>query len=324
MNQKAISLFLLAAMTFSVTPAYAGAPEAEKLSFSEPLADGAIRLVIGDQPLAETGVSLEGRTFVSLRTMSNMVNAMVEWDMEKKKITIEKKATDQDGEEITESTTMIIGEQQYYKNGSVFDLDVPLKIVGDTPMVPIGIVADILGGVVEWNEATRTVTILLTEADPAKKASTAEKKTDKTIVKTTPQTNLPEAVTEKVETDEMAKQDTSSEETAISHEESADDLASWGYALQDGIYIEDMIGEKGYGVNFHILDLAPGTRSAIEQQTFKLTITDKYNERVVYTHTFVYGELPVVLSNLVNLDVPSQYFNESQYSYKITVGGEQS
>ena len=315
MNKRMIGFALAALLAVNTAPAYADASKAplaaEGLLFIEPLADGAIRLVVDNQLLASTGESINERTFVSLRTMSNMVNAMVEWDMEKQQITIVGKTTDAEGKEARNSLVLLIGEAQYYKNGSVFTLDVPPQLKGDTPMIPIGIVADFLNGEATWNNTSRTVTITSTKEAPQAKV--------KAVPKEQPPTQTP------VEpADSQPKPSIAAPEKDAAQEQSAeDDLAAWGYALQDGIYVEDMAGEKGYGFNFRIYEIAsPETTAAVDQQLFKLTITDKYNDRIVHTQSFVYGQLPKALGNLVNLDVPSKYFNESEYSYRITVGGE--
>ena len=294
MDKKVISVTLAAVLALSATPAFAEAGSAEVV-FSEPLANGAVRLVADGRELPVQAVNNAGRTYVSLRELSQVVDAYVQWDVEKQQVSIEQKS---DGEVIS----LTIGSKYYQQNGDLEELETPPYLEGETPMIPVRILAEALEGEVEWDGTSQTVTITSKEA-LAVKASSAEKTSS---AKLTPPADVSKPLAEAA----------AEEETALPT------LADWGYALKEGIYVEDMAEDKSYGFNFCILDLgAPAgqVRASLDKQAFTLVVTDKYLERVVYSQSFVYGELPKVLGDMVNLHVPLQYFNESQYSYEIIV-----
>lgn len=312
MNKQVIGLVLVAALMLSAMPAYAAESatplEVQELTYKEPLDNEAIRLVTGGRLQSATGVSIDGRTFISLRAMSDIVATMIEWDVEKQQITIENADA---------PITMAIGDQHYYQNGSAYDLDVSPQMVKDTPMVPISIVAYVLNGDLQWDAASRTVYITAAAQASSNQKAPVEKQATTT---TNPILNSEPTV----QTTPQSEEPTSSQPEAPQQDKRAQgELAAWGYALKEGIYIENDIAEAGYGVNFGILELDPQDTSKppVDQQMFKLTVINKYTDRIAYTRSFIYGELPKKMGTLVNLDVPLQYFNENEFKYIITVGG---
>lgn len=305
MRKRILCMILTVLFVMMSLPAYA----AEKAHFDEPLANGAVRLVVNDQWVA-TGLLAEGRTFITLQAMSNIIDAAVEWEMETQKITIiphNKKDAD-------DTLVLYVGDDKFYKNGSVFALDVPPQFREGHLLIPATILKEALNGEMMWQESSRTVFITANQtAKPIAKVSTAAKPVTPPETATQPA----QIVTQPAQT--IATTPQPAAETVDGRTQGT--LAAWEYGLRDGIFVEDMMSEDGYGMNFYIYDLNPQdtSRPSLDKQTFQLLVTDKYKERVVYTQTFVYGELPREIGQMVNLNVPSQYFNESQYSYEIVV-----
>jgi len=91
-----------------------------------------------------------GRTLVPLRAIFEALGATVEWEQSTQTVTAVK-------DDIT--ITLKIGDAFLTKNGERIALDVPAKIVGGRTLVPARAVAESFGADVQWDQATRTVTI---------------------------------------------------------------------------------------------------------------------------------------------------------------------
>lgn len=91
-----------------------------------------------------------GRTLVPLRAIFEAMGATVDWNDATKTVIATKGNT---------SVVLTIGSTQPTVNGSVWPLDVPAKIVQDRTMAPLRFVGEAFGGKVDWNEATRTISM---------------------------------------------------------------------------------------------------------------------------------------------------------------------
>jgi len=91
-----------------------------------------------------------GRTLVPLRAIFEALGADVEWEHSTQTVTAVK-------DDIT--IVLKIGDAFLTKNGERIALDVPAKIVGGRTLVPARAVAESFGADVQWDQATRTVTI---------------------------------------------------------------------------------------------------------------------------------------------------------------------
>jgi len=91
-----------------------------------------------------------GRTLVPLRAIFEALGATVEWEQSTQTVTAVK-------DDIT--IILKIGDAFLTKNGERIALDVPAKIVGGRTLVPARAVAESFGADVQWDQATRTVTI---------------------------------------------------------------------------------------------------------------------------------------------------------------------
>lgn len=104
----------------------------------------------GEQVNGPEPVIQDGRTLVPLRVISEMLGAAVYWDDATKTVTLVK-----DGDTIK----MTIGDNKFYKNGEVHYLDVVAQIITSLTYVPIRAIAEAFGCLVNWDAATRMVTI---------------------------------------------------------------------------------------------------------------------------------------------------------------------
>jgi len=57
----------------------------------------------------------------------------------------------------------VLGQKFAKKNGQIINLDVAAFTLDGNTMVPLRFVAEALNATVDWNDATRTVTITLFE-----------------------------------------------------------------------------------------------------------------------------------------------------------------
>ncbi|MBQ9518720.1 MAG: copper amine oxidase N-terminal domain-containing protein [Firmicutes bacterium] len=131
----AVSLFAAAALTTAV---YAGQT---------------ISLVIdGETVQTDTPpqITAEGRTIVPLRVISETLGADVVWEQEEKKVIAEK-----DGRILE----LKIGEKFIYNDGEAMEIDSPAQIINGRTMVPVRVVSESFGCVVDWDGETKTVYI---------------------------------------------------------------------------------------------------------------------------------------------------------------------
>ena len=112
---------------------------------SEPTINGEIASI--DVP----AMILDDRTMTPARFVAEALGATVEWDSETRTVTITKDEY---------KIVLVIDSKIAEINGQQVEIDVPATIVDDRTMTPARLVAEALGAIVSWNDATRTVTIV--------------------------------------------------------------------------------------------------------------------------------------------------------------------
>jgi len=122
--------------------------------------DSTITLVIGDETANVYGNEVEndvapkivnGRTMLPIRFVAEALGATVLWDEAARAVSIRL------GEK---NIQLIVGEAKAIVDGNEVALDVASFIENDRTYLPLRFVAENLGAVVEWEEATQTVTII--------------------------------------------------------------------------------------------------------------------------------------------------------------------
>ena len=129
------------------------------VSASKPGSGIEIELQIGNRQAAVNGIKisldappiiLNSRTMLPSRFIAENLNCNVDWNDEKKTVTI------------TSGTSVIelqIGNTEAKVNGAKVTLDAPPMISNDRTMLPARFIAENLNCTVGWDAATRTVTI---------------------------------------------------------------------------------------------------------------------------------------------------------------------
>ncbi|MBO4897632.1 MAG: hypothetical protein J5590_04985 [Clostridia bacterium] len=90
------------------------------------------------------------RTMVPMRKIFESIGATVAWDP------ATKTATGIRGDRIVKIT---IGSKHMYLNNKLIEIDTPAMLVGDRTLVPVRAISEGLGCNVQWNDASRTVSI---------------------------------------------------------------------------------------------------------------------------------------------------------------------
>mgnify|MGYP004702305913 CR=1 FL=1 len=105
-------------------------------------------------PLDVPPIILNGRTMVPIRFISEAFGAEVQWDSETRTVRIyfEKTFT---------RVTLQINNTIARINDKIVTLDAPPTIINGRTMVPIRFISEAFGATVDWDNATRTVTIKL-------------------------------------------------------------------------------------------------------------------------------------------------------------------
>lgn len=114
-------------------------------------------------------IILNGRTLVPLRDVFEKIDAKIQWNDEKREVTIQK----------NENTVVFkIDSNKALKNGTeTITFDVPAKIINDYTMVPLRAISNSLGYEVNWDNNTRTVFIKTDTQDTTKQTETTTEAT---------------------------------------------------------------------------------------------------------------------------------------------------
>ncbi len=94
----------------------------------------------------------DGRTLVPMRQVFEILGATVNWNETERNVTAKKGLME---------VKLTIDSAAAFVNGRPVTLDVPAEIMASTgrTMVPLRFVSEAFGGLVNWTEATRTITI---------------------------------------------------------------------------------------------------------------------------------------------------------------------
>ena len=100
------------------------------------------------------------RVFVPLRKIGEALGAVVGWEEETQTVTFSKG-------DIT--NVLVVGERTAVKNSAegteTLQMDVAPFIINDRTLVPIRIITEALGGKVDWNGATKEVTLSINDKE---------------------------------------------------------------------------------------------------------------------------------------------------------------
>ena len=342
MKKKVISVTLAAMMTLGAVPAFADIADENEVWHANlntetgeltvltdnttpaptyaPLANNAIRMVVNNKELSATGVSIDGRTLVPLRAIGEALGAAVQWDAGKQEIRIEKMLYQADSRGVVTDSNRIIlmnvGSKQILENGTAREVDVAPQIINGSTMVPVRAVTDFLEATVNWDDASRTVTVQASMATTAEGALKEQQNQ---------QIDFGNAVANRVE--EINRQAEIEKEQYKAENRPKGDMKAWGY----GVYsfyadkkemMTDTQAWPGWGLNFIIRDEDMGkdtTKPSARDQEFKLTVVDKATGQDVYSTTFVYGDLEVIVGDMENLQIPEQYIDDEKFEYNFSV-----
>jgi hypothetical protein len=122
-------------------------------------AQGAVRVFVdGDQvTFDQPPVTIGGRVLVPLRGIFEKMGATVVWVPATRTVRAQRGTT---------SVELQIGSRNASVDGRTVMLDVPAQIVGGRTLVPLRFVSEALGAQVDYNAATRTVTITTAGGGP--------------------------------------------------------------------------------------------------------------------------------------------------------------
>lgn len=128
------------------------APTAGASSISMQIDNATMKVAGADKALDVPPMIINDRTMVPLRAIFEALGAEVDWNGDTRTITGKKGDT---------TITMQIDNLTMTKNGVESALDTPPQIVNDRTLVPVRAIAESFDCKVDWDGATRTVTISL-------------------------------------------------------------------------------------------------------------------------------------------------------------------
>lgn len=114
---------------------------------------------INGEPVNFTGqkpVVSNGRTLVPLRGVFEKLGVSVGWDGDSKTVTAVKGDT---------MVKIAIDDKSFSVNGVEYEMDVPARIMNNSTMVPVRVIAQSFGCIVNWDDSKRQVSIIYNEAD---------------------------------------------------------------------------------------------------------------------------------------------------------------
>ena len=334
MKKKVISVTLAAMMTLGAMPAFADIADENEVWHANlntktgeltvltdnttpaptyaPLANNAIRMVVNNKELSATGVSIDGRTLVPLRAIGEALGAAVQWDAGKQEIRIEKMLYQADSRGVVTDSNRIIlmnvGSKQILENGTARELDVAPQIINGSTMVPVRAVTDFLEATVNWDDASRTVTVQASMATTAEGALKEQQNQ---------QIDFGNAVANRVE--EINRQAEIEKEQYKAENRPKGDMAAWGYTVGE-IYMTKNPESPGYGLKFNFYESSPykDEETDVNTETFKLSVVNKETRKEEYTTDFAYSELKKS-GSFKGLEIPAQYLDGDKYKYEFSV-----
>ncbi|CAG7650174.1 hypothetical protein PAECIP111802_04657 [Paenibacillus allorhizosphaerae] len=101
-------------------------------------------------PMKRPPLIVDGFSYLYIRDLAAALGANVEWDNAKRAAVYTKGAL---------KVTLYTNTNQYEINGTVKTTDTPARLIDENTMVPVRLLAEVLGAKVDYVEATRTVKI---------------------------------------------------------------------------------------------------------------------------------------------------------------------
>lgn len=98
----------------------------------------------------DSGLNVEGRTILPMRSLFESLGATVTWDQNTKTVTATKEQT---------TIVLTIGSKQAKVNGKAFTIDVPALVIDGRTYVPVRFVTESLGATVDWNSYLNRATV---------------------------------------------------------------------------------------------------------------------------------------------------------------------
>lgn len=93
---------------------------------------------------------INGRTLVPFREIFEGLGATLEWDGKTQTVVASKGLV---------KVQVTVGETEAFKNGKSVMLEVPAAVINGRTMVPLRFVSEAMGSIVDWEGASRTITI---------------------------------------------------------------------------------------------------------------------------------------------------------------------
>ncbi len=118
------------------------------LSLSSSAASPAIKVLVDNKQLSQSGVMLNGATLVPMRAIFEALGAEVKWEGATRTVTATKGSTE---------IRLSLGKTDAYINGALKVLSTPAASVDGTTMVPLRFIGEALGAEVKWEGASKTV-----------------------------------------------------------------------------------------------------------------------------------------------------------------------
>lgn len=158
MNKKIFSFVLAGLMLFGASACAKGDNEEAKLISP---ASVSVSLTIGEKQLIADGdmvmdlevapIIINDRTMVPMRDIFTVLGANIQWDDETKTVYALKDDV---------MIVIQIGKNIMFVNNTRVELDAPAVIVDDRTMVPLRAIAQAYGSTVNYDDETKTVTIV--------------------------------------------------------------------------------------------------------------------------------------------------------------------
>lgn len=101
-------------------------------------------------PMQLKPVIVDGSSYLYIRDLAAALGASVEWDADLRAAIYRKGG---------QTVTLYTAKKEIAVNGEVRPTDSPARLIGDNTMVPVRLLAEVLGAKVSYVEATRTVNI---------------------------------------------------------------------------------------------------------------------------------------------------------------------